>query len=93
VMHHGAPKWRVRSTASFAINCRPPWRYVSVLGCSCGEPVFALRVGWNNIPLRSSIGNLAGAERAVEKSMRALGYGRLNGWKRCPLRKDQSARS
>jgi len=81
-MHHGAPKWRVRSTASFAIDCRPPWRYLSVLGCSCGESVFALRVGWNNIPLRSSIRNLPEAERAVEKAMNPLGYRRLHAWKR-----------
>jgi len=55
---------------------------LSVLGCSCGEPVFALRVGWNNIPLRSSIRNLPEAERAVEKAMNPLGYRRLHAWKR-----------
>lgn len=82
MIHHGAPKWRVRSTASFAIDCRPPWRYVSILSCSCGEPVFALRIGWNNIPLRVSLRNLSEAEKTIEKAMSPLGYRRLHPWKR-----------
>ncbi len=87
MIHHGFPKWRQRSTVRFVLDNRPPWRWISIMVCSCGEPIYAVRIGNNTIPMKPG-GTLATAEWNVDRMMSNIGYRRMDKWKRYPVRKE-----